>query len=100
MCAKILDNLSKNEVLILSVFEGLPLSDLIARMYVTKDLETARLSFHICKLFSKISRLHSEVLARKADIAQAIFQCLKDQDLQITQKKEALQLVAFLLNDE
>jgi hypothetical protein len=99
ICAKILDNLCKNEVIIAAVFEGVDTAHLIARMYVTKDVETARLSFHICKMFSKIPRFHEEVLLRKNEIAPAIFQCLKDKDLPINQKKEALQLVPFLLND-
>lgn len=83
ICAKILDTLCRNEVLIQAVFEGLDMTHLIARMYVTKDVETARISFHICKLFSKIARFHNEVLNRKLDIAPAIFQCLKDKDLPI-----------------
>lgn len=99
ICAKIIDNLCKNEVLITAVFEGVDLTRLIARMYVNKDLETARLSFHICKLFSKISRFHTAVLTRKNDIAPAIFQCLKDKDISIQHKKESLQLIPFLLND-
>jgi hypothetical protein len=53
----------------------------------------------MAKLFSKISRLHQRILERKNDFAPSIFQCLKDKDLPAIAKKEALQMVSFLLND-
>jgi hypothetical protein len=77
-------------VIIEKVFAELKLGALIDRMQVSKDLETARLSFHMAKLFCKQSRLHEQVLIGKQDIMLAIMQCIRDRDLKAVEKREAL----------
>ncbi len=66
-------------------------------MYVDKDKETARLSFHMAKLFSNFAAMHEELLMRKMEIADAIMMCLRDRDIPPLEKKEALQMVPFLI---
>jgi hypothetical protein len=74
-------------VLISGVFHAISLNDLIANMYVQKDVETALISFHLANMFSNFSQMHSEILLRKRDITDAIMQCLRDRDLTPAQKK-------------
>ena len=38
-------------------------------------------------------------MIKKIDIAQAVMTCLKDRTIQSLHKKEALQLVAFMVQD-
>ena len=43
--------------------------------------------------------MHSEILISKNEIAMAIMTCLRDRELPSIQKREALQLIPFLMGD-
>ena len=75
------------------------MNDLVANMHISKDLETALLSFFMAEMFCNYSRLHAEILLRKKDISEAVMACLRDRDLTALQKKDALRLVPFLIGD-
>jgi hypothetical protein len=68
-------------------------------MVLERDLQTARYTFHIAKQFCKFQKMHEQIMLKKNDIASCIMICLKDQTLQPLDKREALQLVPFLLTD-
>ena len=68
-------------------------------MRMERDLPTARLSFHMAKLFSKYPRMHDSVLMKKGEIGDAIMTCLRDRELQPLEKREALQLIPYLIGD-
>jgi len=59
-------------------------------MAIDKDLRTARYAFHITKHFAKYSKMHPTVMLKKNEIVQAIMTCLKDQTINILEKREAL----------
>lgn len=49
IAANIIDMLCLNEVLVEKVFNTVKIGDLVSRMLIDKDLETARYAFHITK---------------------------------------------------
>lgn len=72
------------------VHKVIDFDDIVNNMNVFKDLETAKYSFHIAKLFSKQERMQNEILKRKRDIIEHVMDCLRDQEINIVDKKEAL----------
>lgn len=99
LCARILDKLCKNEVLVDSVFKAVKMPVLIAKMYVSRDVETARLAFHMAKTFSKFARMQGDMFNHRNDLIQAIMNCIRDRDITAMEKREALQLVPYMMAD-
>jgi hypothetical protein len=58
-----------NEVLVEKVFTTLKIGDLVSRMIIERDLETARHAFHITKQFAKYPQLLDGVLVKNIEIA-------------------------------
>lgn len=81
IAANIIDMLCLNEVLVEKVFNTVKIGDLVSRMLIDRDLETARYAFHITKQFSKYPALFEGVMIKKVDIAAAVMTCLKDKTL-------------------
>lgn len=77
IAGKIIDMLCFNEVLVEKVFNTLKIGDLVSRMVLDRDLETARYAFHIAKNFAKYPALYEGVMIKKVDITPAIMNCLK-----------------------
>ena len=59
-------------------------------MFVQRDVETARITMHMAKLFSKFARMHSNIVLKKEEIMPAIMQCLRDREIPAISKREAL----------
>lgn len=81
------------------MFATIKISDFVARLNVAKDVETSRLTFHMIKLFCKFPNMLEQILNARADIIPAILQTFRDKDLPVLSKREALQVVPFLVKD-
>lgn len=81
IAANIIDMLCMNEVLVEKVFNTVKIGDLVSRMVIDRDLETARYAFHITKQFSKYPALFDGVMIKRVDISAAVMTCLKDKTL-------------------
>ncbi len=66
---------------------------------MAKDVETSRLTLHMIKLFCKFPNMLEQILNARADIIPAILQTFRDKDLPVLSKREALQVVPFLVKD-
>lgn len=62
-------------------------------------METAKCVFNIVKQLSKSDKFKVEILKRKKIVIQYILDCLRDQDVQIDNKKDALALIPFVAID-
>jgi hypothetical protein len=71
----------KNEVILQQVFDTIKIGDLVSRMVIERDLQTAKHAFHICKQFAKFSKMYPTVMLKKSEIVTFIMICLKDQSL-------------------
>lgn len=72
------------------MYKTIKFQDLVANMNIFKDLETAKLSFHIAKTFSKYQRMQNELMKRKKEVIEFISDCLRDPETSINDKRPAL----------
>lgn len=91
---------SRNGLLIDLVYKTIRFNDLVANMSVFKDLATAQLCFHIAKTFSKYQRMQTELMNKKKEIIEFIMDCLRDPEISVLDKRQALQLIPFFSIDQ